>query len=366
MKSIVAVEMIDNINGESQIELYFERTRNIIQLKYNLVGTNEFTESIQIDKRLKLRELRKELAQRLNLPYDKFKLRRGNIRSFEFKNEEDSLQQICLHDGAYVFIEEGIPLRPDEYSLCVFQYKAELVEDPIIPLFDVAIREQMTILELKQQLVSKLNIPADRMRLRERFGQRVGKIYLNEHTLKNSFTYLYDGKEIVVEEIKAPEHLEDDDIVLLVQLYMPEKSKFTEKTEMIFKQNLPMHEFQQQLAQLYIINKEHLYCVKPWQNDVNIEIIPHLKWETFTSDSDQKTLSTSFWSIRDGDLILCKDGQVEDNITKQTEQTTANTVHSYRQPTYQIKERALKIHTPNFDQREKKEERQIENGDKTG
>jgi len=239
------------------------------------------------------------------------------------------------------------------------------VEDPIIPLFDAAIREQMTILELKQQLAPKLNIPADHMRLRERFGQRVGKIYLNEHTLKNSFTYLYDGKEIVVEEIKAPEHLEDDDIVLLVQRYIPEKTEFSEKKEMIFKQNLPMHEFQQQLARLYGINREHLYCVKPWQNDVNIENIPHLKWET-TSDLDTKTLSTSFWSLRDGDLVLCKDGLVEDNITKQTEQTTANTAHSYRQSTYQIKERALKIHTPNFDQREKKEEQKIENGDKTG
>jgi len=133
---------------------------------------------------------------------------------------------------------------------------------------------------------------------------------------------------------------------------------------MIFKQNLPMHEFQQQLARLYGINKEHLYCVKPWQNDVNIETIPHLKWET-TNDLDTKTLSTSFWSLRDGDLILCKDGLVEDNIIKQTEQTTS-TAHSYRQSTYQIKERALKIHTPNFDQREKKEEQKIENGDKTG
>jgi len=135
---------------------------------------------------------------------------------------------------------------------------------------------------------------------------------------------------------------------------------------------MSLNEFRSQLAQLYSINKDHLYCVKPWQNDVNLEIIPYLKWESYTTTDldDTKTLSSTFWGLRDGDLILCKDGQVEDNISKSMEQqtpaniATSNMGYPYRQVSYQVKERALKIHTPNYDQREKKE--QTENSDKIG
>jgi hypothetical protein len=63
-----------------------------MELKFNLPGKEDFTESLQISKKTTFKELKEMIAARIHLPLDEFKVSRGNINwKYELKNEKDNM-----------------------------------------------------------------------------------------------------------------------------------------------------------------------------------------------------------------------------------------------------------------------------------
>ncbi len=74
------------------------------------------------------------------------------------------------------------------------------------------------------------------VRLRDKAGAKVGKVYLDDQTLRQNVPTVADGKEVAVQALEAPERATANDVSLFVQRWSPATAKLGPKREvMIFK-----------------------------------------------------------------------------------------------------------------------------------
>ena len=84
---------------------------------------------------------------------------------------------------------------------------------------------------MKERLSPVIDIPVDLIRLRDRFGQRLAKIFRPHHLINKAIPCLYDGREVLVQRLQNPDLLEDDDLVLLVCQYFSQGEQVTSAVE---------------------------------------------------------------------------------------------------------------------------------------
>ena len=96
---------------------------------------------------------------------------------------------------------------------------------------ELAVSEHWTFQEVKERLSLKIDIPVELIRLRDRFGSRLAKIYRTHHVINAAIPCMYDGREILIQELSAPDQLEDDELVLLVCQYFNNGEQVTSGVE---------------------------------------------------------------------------------------------------------------------------------------
>ncbi len=94
---------------KSRVMSIFDTVTNCIRLKLFVRGNEKrMEEDIEVDRRVKLKQLREILSKKLNVHSDTFQIRR-EVRGPELKNGEKSLASYLFRNGGCVFADLGKP-----------------------------------------------------------------------------------------------------------------------------------------------------------------------------------------------------------------------------------------------------------------
>jgi len=330
----------------------FELEKNVIEVRFNLIGKREFDQELNIDQRHTIQYLKEQIAQVVKLPIDQFRLCR-NLLSKEYKEDLKTIQESGVFDGSAVYIEQGIPLKMDEYKICFFlvenvsldkpnttasnHINGEIIVTPELPppplllpedkepieekftsLFEIGVSENMILANLKVDIIHRLlerEIIVDsiyKIRLREKNTTKSGKILKsNEKTFKENLTSIYDSKEIIVQILDHDEILSDDNLVTVIARWYPTKWELGSKCEFIVFNYTSASELRLILSQKFNIPFERVFIARPLRLHLrDLTNMTNLNWNI----NDAITLSASPWYIHDGDLLIFKDNAEIDKI----------------------------------------------------
>ena len=159
-------------------------------------------------------ELKRKIAELLNLDEDTFLLRKGNRFSNEIRDLSTLISENSMINRGTLFLELGVPSGIDDFKLKfgVGDYSPEL-SDTIMydftEVFEFGVSKVTMVKDLKEKLSKKLrmdkdiDIPACRMRLRERNADKFSQIIHNDQLLSEA--NLYDKKCFVIQKVEEPE-----------------------------------------------------------------------------------------------------------------------------------------------------------------
>jgi len=324
--SKVYLEYCEDPDSASPSFSEIERTKNLIELKYNLPGKDEFDQVLQVSKKLTFGDLKRMIQQVINVPFEEFKVSRGNISwKFELKNESETLEDCRLIDGSKLIVEKGKPMKEGETKLHFHLFDPflkrgqEYMED----LFEIPIQEEIQIADLKvflaQQLKELKNIEMDPkfMRIREMFTKSPSTIYPDGRTLKDSANCLYNGKALAVQELPEPDQPKgEDDVAFFLQQWFPAKFETGTKLEMILREDMPIDQFKKSLSEKYNIKNVGIAkAYGSWPGPDLLEV-PDLDWDReiprwSSSNIVTGTLGSAPLYLRDGDILFFRDNDEE-------------------------------------------------------
>ena len=164
-------------------------------------------------------------------------------------------------------MERGKPTRADEFKLGVYMYRAD-AEEVMVKVFEISVPASILVADLKRVLASKVGLAPARMRLRERFSRRLGRVFVDALPLGSNIQYLYDGKDIAIEPVGQDEHLQVDDLVLFVQRWFPAEFRLGRRHEVVIKNNMRQGEMPKYLSASFGIPVDRVEVVKPWSQQV--------------------------------------------------------------------------------------------------
>ena len=371
--SCVYAEPVPGTEGDSVIVRRFDYEQNLMEVCFNLptaadapAGTQvEYDQVVTFDKRKTLAELKAEgIAPILGLEVSEFKLCR-NLLSKEYKNEDATLEACGIFDGSAVYVALGAPMKADEHKIRVFVYSPEYsrVLDESVPeggdtgvtqgdgglaskgdiresrrfsplLMELIVSKGVTVDELRAQILDRLvslevshemHVAAKdslvsggfHARLRERVNHRAGGVLLGHKSLEDSLPGLKDRHSIALQPVEVEEKTSVDHVLLRVQRWNPSTwSAEPVQDEMVLDSAASVGELKLMLSARVDIPVEHLQVAKPLiattQSDLQDAVLD-LQWGL----SDVLSIGDSPLLVRDGVLILFRDGREEGVIPKE-------------------------------------------------
>jgi len=142
---------------------------------------------------------------------------------------------------------------------------------------------------------------------------KMGKILFNSKTLKASVTALRDGTHVIIQQLSSPETLSENQIILNLQRWFPEKQALAESHEVIVHREGNIGGLKLDVADKFNIPREHVCVAKPYNYQLkNQEQLASLNWYV----EDNCVLSGSPWYLVDGDLLVVKDDREKEVITE--------------------------------------------------
>eukprot|EP00004_Rigifila_ramosa_P007996 TRINITY_DN1918_c0_g1_i1.p1 TRINITY_DN1918_c0_g1~~TRINITY_DN1918_c0_g1_i1.p1 ORF type:complete len:1135 (-),score=295.14 TRINITY_DN1918_c0_g1_i1:58-3462(-) len=353
----------------------FERVWNHVTVKYNRPGTLEFNQSLVIDQRKTISDLRNQICALTDMRANECVLKRGSILGKEFKDPDALLVDHGFSDGIVVHVERGVPLQWDEHHIDFWvrqpqQHQPEKEnekekeqqpqdkqkenadattagagEAPLVVFLKIGAKNTVTIAELKIQAANALKHDASLIRLRKKLGGKGGKILCDGTTIKDAYTVLLETTDILVEYLPRPENVAEDDVVMLVQKFDPTKAVLEAPVEIFAKKTSTFLELKVRVASLSHIDVTNLRLLKVWSFQLkNASEIFKLEW-----DNETPTHSHIASFFRDSDLLVYRDVSVANHpdfasssagVTQTT--ATSGAAASTSAP-YRPTEHALKI-----------------------
>eukprot|EP01114_Cavostelium_apophysatum_P016015 TRINITY_DN4489_c0_g1_i1.p2 TRINITY_DN4489_c0_g1~~TRINITY_DN4489_c0_g1_i1.p2 ORF type:complete len:622 (+),score=199.59 TRINITY_DN4489_c0_g1_i1:1183-3048(+) len=287
-----------------------EMSQYMIDVSFNMPGEKGFEKDVAIDKRLKVRDLKRKISEIVKMAPEEFKMCR-NLFKHEYKNDDQTLDDAGLFDGAAVLIEKGEPLNVSQFQLKFFRYDISSAE-PWSPLEVEVMDSSTTLSQLKEMLKEKLNVAAENIRIREKNGSKAGQIFGGTKTLKECCKTLYDGKEFAVQI--APE-MSENQMLLEVMTWFPSKWEFGKREEISVDKDCTTTEFRVLLSPRFGIPFENLSVAKPRSYQLkDLPSIPILSWEL----NGEYSLSGTPFHAQDGDLFLFKDSTEAEKVPLDT------------------------------------------------
>jgi len=337
-----------------------DRTRNMMEIKFNSPGKEEAEHKLEVSKKMTFKELKELMQPMIGLPLDEFKVSRGSVHwKFELKSDDETLDQCRLTDGARLFVEKGKPMKEGETKIEFYLFDPDLkkTKDYVEPLYEIPIDENTKIWDIKVMLANKLKEDGKgehdpkKLRLRELFSKSPSAIYNNNATLKESATCLYNGKALAIQELQEEETEKGEDhVVPFIQQFFPDKFELGPKVEMFLNEDMPIQDFKALLSEKFgIKNVGIAKTFASWPGADLLEI-PELDWDRAIpnypgSSMKTGTISTSPLYLRDGDILFFRDNDVELKKLTADERKKLEKTSTKRRTTYHHKEEALTIHT---------------------
>lgn len=336
---------------KSLVAARFEEERHKIQIFYNHFDSNNFDNSILIDSRRLLKDLKAEIATVLGVTSGEFKMCR-NLLSKEFNNLELSIAGANLYEGSAVCIVRGRPLGVNELKLKISVYKGTTDdEESFSTPWTLSIDENCTVEELRAQItscpefedhlksvLSDASSSQKHIRLREKKSGRCSTVLFDGDSLKQAIENLSDNDEVAVQILDAPDKLSRADLILIFRRWVP-KLRALEPTsfELVVPRTATMGEARRLLSEYLAstesksseavmaeantsgtesstlnqdysraITLQHLVISKPYLFMIkkkDAAALSGLNWEL----ADDLQLTQSPWYLNDGSLLLYKD-----------------------------------------------------------
>lgn len=330
----IYIEELDpsNVDEEgkivSPVRDYFARTRDTITIRYNHIGSTVSDQTLVVNVHMKLKELKLLLEPLIGLKSHEFVVKRRVNAHSELKNPEDTLYNLSILNNGSIHLEKGTPLSMDEFNFKIFVYHPEEEVNKIKYVFDMAVKQTWTFQEVAEHLSQKLDIPAELIRLRDRFSSNLAKIYKKHLVVNKAIQCLYDGREIVVQKLTKPDNLNDDDLVLNIMRFHVKSKTFSEKEEIVANKDITFWELEEKLAQAGGFPVEYITIAKPYAG-VNMTPIANLAWKKFIpQDKADVKLKDFMWFITDGDLFIYKDSREDEEAPPPSYEAAASSASS--------------------------------------
>lgn len=123
------LEYCEDPKSESPAAQELDRLKNLIEVKHNLLGSEESDQTLHVSKKITFGEFKKILQPIVKLELDEFRVYRiwpHSGSKTELRNENSTLSHIGITDGTKFFIEKGRPIKEGEAHLSFFEYSLGL------------------------------------------------------------------------------------------------------------------------------------------------------------------------------------------------------------------------------------------------
>jgi len=239
-------------------------------------------------------------------------------------------------------------------SKVTFQYFDPTGKKPVEDLFEIPVREDISIGDLKEQLSIQLkqekNIIIDPkfMRLRELMGQYPSRVFAN-HKLLKDVSSLYISRPVAITQLDEPETVKsEDDLVLFIVQFIPSKYEIGTRHELVVSDNMTVEQFKMLLSEKYGVKNVGIAKASKFYPGTDLLDIPSQEWDhvvpEYASSFKKGTLSTGPYYLRDGDIVYWRDNDEElKKLTDEEKKTIEKASMSKKSTRYYIKEEALTI-----------------------
>jgi len=266
---------------------YFEEQQHFTTYVFNRLGESDPSESINLDDRETLGQVRVRVGQKLGVDPMSFTVKRKSQREFkELKALKRKLCNFFIGDRR-LYILEGKPLSEEEFRVCILRDTGEEAEDRFEPLNNnFVINVNWDLRTFYSALTSDLE-PADlsefpsfeNMRVRKKFRERLSDFVPTGGTLR-ALSSMCDGYEIAIEVTKEPQILEKSDLILRLVKMRPvaTSSAAEEEIEIIVNKNTKIQDFRKNISEAIgaaSIPLEHLRFARAPQYPRGVD---SLKW----------------------------------------------------------------------------------------
>lgn len=251
---------------KSLVAARFEEERHKVQIFYNHMDSSSFDNSILIDTRRPLKELKAEVAVALGVTPGEFKMCR-NLLSKEFTNLEISIAAANLYEGSAVCVVRGRPLGINELKVKVSVFKGSNDDDETFSAsWSMTLDEQSTIEEIRAQIASspemqehllttgssteEASLSPKYLRLREKKSGRCAAVLFDGDTLKQAIENVSDNDEIAVQILGKQDTLGRNDLILNFRRWVPKlRSLEPSSFELVVPRSASMGETRRILAE---------------------------------------------------------------------------------------------------------------------
>ena len=238
----------DSAETKWEEELDRELYRYVIKFNHpddlpNYWSQSDYKHCAVIDSRETVSKLKDLIGRLLELDVGSFIVKRGGKQGAEIKELDFKINQSSLYNGGLVYVERGVPSRPDEYRICVSYASTPKPTAADYTLYDfteiveMPISGNSTAEYAKELICQKINsmypsmkLSSDHLRLRERNNDRLSRVLRESEPLKN-YT-LFEKKQICIQQFQTEcSELDTLDMVILVRKWSPASWELSEPRE---------------------------------------------------------------------------------------------------------------------------------------
>lgn len=204
-------------------------------------------------------------------------------------------------------------------------------------LFTMAVKKETTVAELKQMVLAKLkeqhpdkftSLFEAQIRIRERVHGKFfpGKILTDSQTPLLAIASSSPNREVVVERIEKSEKISDDNMSIRVAQFSPSKWQLGKSEEVIVHRDMTILQLMRLLAQKFNIPESQVeICKVPFQLQYQLKYTSTFSTLVWQQQDLSAVITKQPWFLKDGELVLVKDGSEIDYFTLQARQQATTT-----------------------------------------
>jgi len=274
-----------------------------------------------------MRTLKQEIAIQLGFSVEQFRIRK-NTRGKELKDQNKTLEEYRLLDKSIVYLEFGVPAKPNEISLIFRLYDPEKkLTDPLrgkksfCDLIEFPFPKDMTVAQLKEAVVEVLDNehPAKDgnsfgikfARIRKLKGARIGEILYDANKLRQY--NFQDGTKLAIQRIVTPETFSRKHLSLFFLHYradhLPYGKLSNTKEEMVIEKTASVEELKALIMKRYDIELENILIERGRMTSVmTAQSVYAMKWHEV---ANILRISESPLMLRNGMIVIFQDKTVQ-------------------------------------------------------
>mmetsp|Transcript_15613 Transcript_15613/g.13351 ORF Transcript_15613/g.13351 Transcript_15613/m.13351 type:complete len:304 (+) Transcript_15613:133-1044(+) len=238
-------------DGEKTLwEKEFDKEKHRVIIKFNDPNNSvegegaNYENQITIDNRKTLGELKRVIAEKLNLDINKFIMKKNGRLGPELRDLHLKISDFNSLSYASIYIMFGQPSKSGEYKLIFHMGSLSMEPHDSLhyeyeELLSLGIGSFETVSEVKDQLIEELKkknpaIELDKsfFRLRERNASYPGAI-LHDQKIMKDYT-LYDRKAIIIEKLVEPAEYHPEFIMVHVKFWDAQEFELGDVKEVFF------------------------------------------------------------------------------------------------------------------------------------